>query len=622
MSYNDYCIIYPNINNTFSLYKIITFDTETIRKMNGNIEIQTMYNCDFYDGYNHYYTEDMNDVENIIFMLFKKYKKLTFFAHNIVFDLRVIHFLTKMIDNKLFNLRAKIKLMDNVFFVSFKSANREFVIQFADSRNYFRAALENLAELLNEEKENVNEYAYPIVIWNDNLKTNGKVRVQKDTEILYRVLEKFINNEDFNISYTLAGSSLKTFKMKYLKTPIIFPKSISDITLQAYSGGIVMPYKLVKHKQLYYYDINSLYPYVMKNNLYSVKYKGKLTNYRYIYDDIKNKAYNYLVKVKYEIKDWSPIYENYDNSLIPFLENEKWITGNELYELYINNANILIEEIHHFKNDDIFSEFVDYFYNKRMHSEKYEKFFYKIFLNSLYGKFGQHRGHSNIIKIDSIEDIAERIEIENAIKEGKHRIRLNDKDISLYDTFISYIEEGEIRYSPIIASEITANARIVNFHYSQMFGFDHLYYTDTDSFAVDKEYSELESKELGKLKLEKSGLFTIYAAKDYEYYTNCGECENCKWNGKSWHQTIKGVEDKNSVINNTYIRKKWSKLKYEINDDIYISKSIQDLNRLNKKLYYVNGIGREWINKSEYDNGNSASLINKNTINITITNEH
>ena len=602
-------IIYPNKKNKFSLYKIITFDTESKRyNITNKIERQTMYNCDFYDGNKHYYTENINTVKNTIYELFKKYEQLTFFAHNIVYDLRILHLLDSMIEDKLFNLDSIIKLMDNVFFVKFSSKNRRFILQFADSQNYFKTKLENLAELLGKEKENVNEYKYPKNVWNDVLLESGKRRVQTDTELLYSVLEKFINNNDFDLSFTLAGSAFKTFKMRYLKDRIYFPRLLIPEAMDSYLGGIVLPYKLIKNMQLYYYDINSLYPYVMNKNLYSIRFNKKIDNYKYIYDDIKNRAYNYLVKVKYSIPNWSPVYANYDNNLIPFLENEKWITGNELLELYNNNATIIIEEAYEFINDDIFSDFVNYFYNKRLLTKDYEKFFYKIFLNSLYGKFGQHKGHSFIIKIKDIEDFAEQNEILIAKNEGKERFILNDKMISIYDTFITYLTQGDVKYSPMIASEITANARIVNFRYSQMFGFEHLYYTDTDSFMIDKEYPELISKELGKLKLEKSGLFTIYAPKDYEYYGNCGECDNCYYNGKSWHTTLKGVRDKDTINGNTYLNYRWSKLKYPSANDIYIEEEQRNLYRINKKIKYVTNIGSEWKNIDEYNLYNEIRL--------------
>ena len=608
---NDKNIIYPNKENFFSLYKIITFDTEALR-FKGEIEKQTMYNADFYDGEKHYYTENIKDVIDIIYLLYKKYDRLTFFAHNIIYDLRILHLLDYLLNKTFFNLNSKIKLLDNIVFIKFTSSNRSKIIIFADSRNYFNTSLENLSELLNMKKENVNEYKYPINVWNDNLKNSGKRRVQKDTEILYLVLSKFINNNDFNIHISLAGTSFKTFKLNYLKDKIIFPKILSDYALEAYLGGIVMPYKLVRNKQLYYYDHNSLYPYAMLKNLYSLKLKSRINNYRYIYDDIKNKAYNYLVLVRYSINNYSPIYENYDANLIPFLENEKWITGNELYELYIHNANIQILDAYEFFNTDLFSDFVNYFYNKRIISKGYEKFMYKIFLNSLYGKFGQHKAHSTITKISDIEDFAEQNEIMIAKNEGKERIILNDKMVSIYENFVSYLTEGEVKYSPLIAGEITANARLINFHYSEMFGFDHLYYTDTDSYAVDKQYKELESNELGKLKLEKSGLFNIYAPKDYEWYGNCGECDKCYWNGNSWHSTLKGVSDKSTIYGNTYINYKWSKLKYIVNNDVFIEKEVRELNRINKKLKYIDNIGYEWKNKDEYDIYKEIRLLNEN----------
>ena len=78
----------------FNPYNIIAFDTESYRYKRENGEIQKFYNIDFYDGVNHYYSESLNDVNKIIKEIQQKYKKITLFAHNIPYDLRISHLFT------------------------------------------------------------------------------------------------------------------------------------------------------------------------------------------------------------------------------------------------------------------------------------------------------------------------------------------------------------------------------------------------------------------------------------------------------------------------------------------------------------------------------------------------
>ena len=603
LDFENNLIITPLVKQKFSLYNVVTFDTETLRYRSGDVEKQVFYNCDFYDGIEHKYSEDLEDAYNIISYFIKKYDKVTFIAHNIVFDLRVLHLINLVISEKFMGLNAKMRILDRVFYVKFESANHYKVIQFFDSINIFQTKLENLGVMFGIPKVNTEEYDLEPEEWNNTLKIDGIERVKKDCEILYVAMQSLIKSSNFSFAMTIASSSFNTFRTYHLNNIIEFPKSMIDIALASYHGGIVMPYKLERSKFLYSYDINSLYPFVMKNEPYSIKLIKKRTDKRYIIDDIRDKAYNYLVNVSYnanEIKH-SPVYTNYDNQLLPLLENKQWITGNELLELYDNNFTIGIEEIYEFKNDFLFKDFVDIYYEKKNNAKsEFEKYFYKIILNSLYGKFGQHKAHSEIHKIDELEDLMVQDIIRNT---DKDRVMINDKYYSIYGDFISVKSEGNIKYNPLIASEITANARLINYRYSKMIGFNHISYTDTDSFFVDYKVDLLTGNELGKLKNDKYGLFSIYAPKDYEYYGICNkkECPICKGKEEGLHYVVKGVNDFDTINENKYTIKKWSKLKYKDNEDIYVTYKEQYLNRINKKMKYIDGIGYEWLNKKEYE---------------------
>lgn len=594
----------------FQFFNIIAFDSESYRYDKGDYELQQFFNMDFYDGKKHYYSENLNDVVPIILMFKKKYKKITLFAHNIKYDIRILHLLDYLASNKFLNMRSVLKMLDSNIFVKFSSPNNEYVIQFSDSMNYFKTSLSRLAKMFGYSKVDEEEYNLSPEEWNNQLKISGKDRVQTDTEILYTALQSF-SNMNFNFGMTLAGTSLNTFKNQYLKKPIYFPDALINPALQSYHGGIVLPYRLGEIDNAYSYDVNSLYPYVMKENYYSINFKDELTNFKYIYDDIKNNNYNYLVNVDYLGNDYSPVFTYYDNSLIPFLSNDnQWMTGKELLALYENNFSIKINKVYEFHNAQIFREFVTDYYNKRLNSKsEYEREFYKILLNSLYGKMGQHRKHSEFIKIEDIKNPMIK-EILNS-DEDKQFFYINEQVYSKYGKYVTVSKEGIVKYNPLIASEVTANARLVNFDYTKMFGFDNVIYTDTDSFTTTVKKSLLLGEELGKLKIEKEGTFTIYAPKDYEFYGYCNKrnkgCKICNEH-KGIHYTLKGVRNPELLYGNNYINYKWSGLKYSKNEDVYIEKIAQSLNRVNKKMFYKDGIGYEWLNKKEYSKHTAKNI--------------
>jgi len=614
-NYYDDNYIISTSPKQFNPYNIIAFDTESYRYKRENGEIQKFYNIDFYDGINHYYSESLNDVNKLIKEIQQKYHKITLFAHNIPYDLRISHLLKQLIEDWYLGLYQSAKLLDKVIFIKFADNHRHNIIQFMDSMNYFRTSLSELSSLISKEKLNEENYNLPPDEWNNVLKKEGKDRVQKDTEILYQVLKNFFN-AGYCYGITLASTSFNTFRKYYLKKDIAFPKKFESIAESSYKGGIVMPYILARKKKLKGYDINSLYPFVMSKYPYSVKFHRELDNTKWIYDDIKNMAYNYLVNVDYLGEGYSPIYSKFDNKLIPFLSSNEWITGNELLSLYENNFNIKINKCYEFKNEFIFKDFIDEFYNKRKKSViPYEKYYIKILMNSLYGKFGQHKAHSKIMNFKELPDDVRYI----LRHTNEQRVMINEKFYSIYDNFVSITEESERRFNILIASEITGNARIVNYNYSKYIGFNNLFYTDTDSFFTDKNLVELVGNELGQLKIEKEGIFNIFAPKDYAYYGICNdkECDICHSKEAQWHIIVKGVD---GIVDNNdeYLIERWSKIKYKTNDDVYVERKKQKLKRENTKMNYNrDGIGYEWKNKKEYCNvlgKDYDKLINDNKI--------
>ena len=70
--YKDNYIISTRAKS-FNPYKIITFDTESLRFKRKNGEIHKFFNIDFYDGTEHYYSENIADVIPLIKKIQQKY---------------------------------------------------------------------------------------------------------------------------------------------------------------------------------------------------------------------------------------------------------------------------------------------------------------------------------------------------------------------------------------------------------------------------------------------------------------------------------------------------------------------------------------------------------------------
>ena len=172
-----------------------------------------------------------------------------------------------------------------------------------------------------------------------------------------------------------------------------------------------------------------------------------------------------------------------------------------------------------YHRDVIFADYVDFFYSKRLEAKKQgdkaTQGIVKLFLNSLYGKFGQ-TGQRWTIVGEAESNAVSHYQLWDA-DEGK---------LTNYRTFGGLTEELERlpesgESFPAIASHITAHARMYLYYLMRVAGLDNLYYCDTDSLMVNREgyenlLSQMDDSELGMLKLEwESDNVVIRGLKDY-----------------------------------------------------------------------------------------------------------
>ena len=84
-------------------------------------------------------------------------------------------------------------------------------------------------------------------------------------ECIYKLQEIYLNDYNVDITTILSTStlSMKIFRSKFLKVNIPILKRIDDSFIrEAYFGGATDYYRM-KAENIYYYDVNSLYPFAM-----------------------------------------------------------------------------------------------------------------------------------------------------------------------------------------------------------------------------------------------------------------------------------------------------------------------------------------------------------------------
>ena len=312
---------------------------------------------------------------------------------------------------------------------------------------------------------------------------------EQDCRGLYEVLTQFYE-ETGTMSETFATHSLKVWRKDFLKEPIWKPhQKVTDFVRQSYHGGRVEVFKR-QSSHLMCYDVNSMYPYVMCEEL-PVQY---LAESRYLKD-------NYFGFVQAEVK----VPECYIPVLPVRKEKLFFPTGHftavwTAQELIVaENFGCKIQKILkaiYFRPAAIFREFVLKLYHLKKNAEEPTRTIAKYLLNSFYGKFGQ-------------QPVKRVYVTENDAPAKSWPIMHPDGRPSGY---AYYERSSNAAYLlPHLSSAVTSKARL---HLLSRLN-NNIYYCDTDSvFTTDLLHT---SKEIGEWSLVGEGECQFWQPKLYKF---------------------------------------------------------------------------------------------------------
>lgn len=304
----------------------------------------------------------------------------------------------------------------------------------------------------------------------------------RDAEICYKA-SKMILNEFNTWRTTCAGLAIRVYRRDFCRIRKFpnYRNTVNDKFRLAYHGGrtecFIRGINLETIKQ---YDINSLYPFVMKTK----QYPNVLKRFKTKHD--VNLDYEGIAHVILSCEhDFPPIcikrqFEDKTEKLVfPSGSYEGWFTYPELRTVEEHNLGQIRKVFESFEWKETFNPFdkyVDHFYNLKEQATKQDspkKHFYKIILNGTYGKFGEH-GSVKFLVFNGEEIVSE-----------------------------SFMDERKAWYHSVpLAAYITAYARLENWQYLRIMKPERLYYTDTDCFATAEDLSRYCGSKLGQLKVE------------------------------------------------------------------------------------------------------------------------
>ena len=355
---------------------------------------------------------------------------------------------------------------------------------------------------------------------------------QLDCLSLHKVLTQF--NElifsEFKLNVhkplTLPALAMKIYKSNFMPKDSIYQLTgdVEQNIRESYTGGAVdvyIPHNRITSffrnvtaifKKLYYYDVNSLYPFVMANSPMPigkpVAFEGDIrlvepNAFGVFYCNITSPGYLKHPILQRKIKG--------HGTVAGLGSWTGWISSMEMDNAVKFGYTFEIIKGYQFEQGDLFSSYVNKLYNLRMEYAKTHpmNLIAKLLMNSLYGKFGMklERTLVNIFNLNLTTDkIALKALLDKVGESIQDHVDLGDnKYLFVRSTVSNILEEDSYHGSDVniaIASTITSAAR-VHMSYFKNNPLFNLYYSDTDSAVVDRQINpKMIGSALGQVKLE------------------------------------------------------------------------------------------------------------------------
>lgn len=458
----------------------------------------------------------LNDI-----LLFNNYKKIYLYSHNLgAFD-------GYLLFNIILNIDSNVKFIldNNSHFIEIKFKN----IIIKDSYRILPTSLLNLTKLVPNclpKLEFDNTKITKLFILK-NLNNNKFILnyIERYINSLYFIIEYYciffyINyNINFLKLYSASNMAMVIFRTNFYNEklnpiPIINLHLYKLIKSSYYGGNIILNKNYGTN--LYYYDINSLYPYAMLNKMPGkyIKYLKNLTTDIFLNKDLFGFYYCTILIPKY--KDNIIISRDINNNIYYPKDKVNGLYFSEEIKNYIKlGYYVNVTSGYEFSViNNLFNNYVNHFYNLKSNANKEEKFLYKLMLNGLYGYLGRYPilnkseivNYEESIKISTYYEINKYLHLKenkcliNYEKKLKNKLSSNVLELFIDNEYKNKKSFEKVYSNIAITSAITSYARI---HMLNFINFKDLYYSDTDSIITNKPLNnKYISSNIGDFKLE------------------------------------------------------------------------------------------------------------------------
>ena len=422
-------------------------------------------------------------------------------AHNQHYDFFVSNGLNEL--RRLgFNLET-FSFENNLFYARLRNGSGG-KITVVDSMNYFKTSIEEMGKRLGVPKLKVDFKN----VSDEDLQVYNKRDVEILSEFFIRFLYWWRDNDLGKFGISIPQCALHAYRHRFMKTKILVHRDPAalDLERRSYFGGRCECFYIgaVEGRKVYYLDVNSMYPFVMKYHKYPRRLLGIIENPSLNY--LRKLTRTHCVVCEAELDTPENAYPLKLSKLIfPVGRFTTVLNTPELQYALYNNHVVKVSKCAVYEAAQLFNDYVDYFYRLKQDAERsgdaLTRGFAKLMLNSLYGKFGQQTKNYEPVDYPPLKDWGSELAID--AQTGKvHKIlfidgrpyrRVDRAKLAAY-TFIA------------VAAHVSSYARMVLWYMIKTAGIDNVYYCDTDSIFVNEEGYERVKQyvgdALGALKIE------------------------------------------------------------------------------------------------------------------------
>ncbi len=504
---------------------LIFFDTETKQERLENGSTKQIFKLGWACYYRRSYGRNLETTEwryfvdihsfwSFIFEHTEKKRKLWVLARNLVFDFTIVEGW-----KSLRQVGYKLKFFHDSGCTSIISVkSRQGSIVFLDIMNWFVESLAKTGERIGIPKLKIDFETCT----DDYLSTYCKRDVEIEVENFKRFIKFLESNSISRLCYTRGSTAMAAYLFSHYSKRIYIHnnKEAIDLERESYRGGRNECFYIgeLKNETHYMLDVNSLYPYVMRNNQYPVRYirLRHAISKQALAVEIKDRA----VSARVLINTDEPVYAvKRERTIFPTGQFWVTLTTPELKYALEHNHIVKIRRCVFYEQANIFKSYVDRFYKLRQEFKsagvaEYEELCKKM-LNSLYGKFGQKADVWE--KIGNCPNEPDRVEICFEVgRSGTKQLRY-----LLGEIFELVGYEECFNSFPAIAAHVAADARMYLYKLIKQAGEGNYFYCDTDSLIVNEGglcnlQSQIDNACLGGLKIQETiQNLNIRGLKDY-----------------------------------------------------------------------------------------------------------